>query len=46
MEIETEATEVGGRAAAKENVDPVANQGAISPNIETRVENELPGPSR
>ena len=42
MEIETEATEVGGRAAAKENVDPVANQGAISPNIETRVENELP----
>ena len=42
MEIETEATEVGGRAAAKEKVDPVANQGAISPNIETRVENELP----
>ena len=42
MEVETEATEVGGRAAAKENVDPVANQGAISPNIETRVENELP----
>ena len=44
MEVETEATEVGGRAAAKENVDPVANRSprAISPNIETRVENELP----
>ena len=36
----TLSTEVGGRAA-KENVDPVASR-VISPNIETRVENEAP----
>ena len=39
MELETDA---GGRVAAKENVDPVANRGAISPEMDAHEEKELP----
>jgi kinesin family protein 4/21/27 len=39
MEMETE---VSGRVAAKENVDPVANRGAISPEMDAHEEKELP----
>ena len=35
-------TEAGGRVAAKENVDPVANRGAISPEMDAHEEKELP----
>lgn len=38
----TEAAEVGGRTATKENADPVANQGITSPKIEPHEEKELP----
>ena len=34
-------TEAGGRVAAKENVDPVANRGAISPEMDAHEEKEL-----
>ena len=42
MEVVTEAAEVGGRTATKENADPVANQGITSPKIEPHEEKELP----
>ena len=35
-------TDAGGRVAAKENVDPVENRGAISPEMDAHEEKELP----